>query len=496
MSASFLQAAERRSADAELSSMGKGSNPREKISVLSDKVIDTNPYSRLMALKKMGIVKNYEDIRFKTVMVVGVGGVGSVAAEMLVRCGIGKLLIFDYDKVELANMNRLFYTPDQCGMTKVAAARKSLSFINPDVTIEDYNYNITTVENFDHFMNCISKGSLTGGSVDLVLSCVDNFQARMSINQACNELGQTWFESGVAENAVSGHIQLLRPGELACFECAPPLIVASGNATALQTCEMGRAALFDMKDFKAHVRALSLVPHETCLRRSRVRVACVEEITFARLKLILFRASAHQAGGSAALLRLRCARQARASALRLLSLSCAGIDESTLKREGVCAASLPTTMGIVAGFLVQNALKYLLDFGDVSSYLGYNALQDHFPTMALKPNPECTSYWCRKQQAAYKERVAAAPPPPPVAVAAAVELHESNEWGIELDDCDADEAAAPAAAAAAAPLASGLEFAHETSAQHAPQHKAEDMVQADGGVDLGDLMAQLKGIQG
>ena len=90
----------------------------------------------------MGIVKNYEDIRHKSVMVVGVGGVGSVAAEMLVRCGVGKLLIFDYDKVELANMNRMFYTPDQCGMTKVAAARKSLSFINPDVEIEDYNYNI------------------------------------------------------------------------------------------------------------------------------------------------------------------------------------------------------------------------------------------------------------------------------------------------------------------------------------------------------------------
>jgi len=34
------------------------------------------------------------------------------------------------------------------------------------------------------------------------------------------------------------------------------------------------------------------------------------------------------------------------------------IDEKTLKREGVCAASLPTTMGIVAGFLVQNTLKY------------------------------------------------------------------------------------------------------------------------------------------
>ena len=39
----------------------------------------------------------------------------------------------------------------------------------------------------------------------------------MAINQACNELGQVWMESGVSENAVSGHIQLIRPGETACF---------------------------------------------------------------------------------------------------------------------------------------------------------------------------------------------------------------------------------------------------------------------------------------
>ena len=37
----------------------------------------------------------------------------SVAAEMLTRCGIGKLILFDYDKVELSNMNRLFFRPDQ-----------------------------------------------------------------------------------------------------------------------------------------------------------------------------------------------------------------------------------------------------------------------------------------------------------------------------------------------------------------------------------------------
>jgi molybdopterin/thiamine biosynthesis adenylyltransferase len=51
----------------------------------------------------------------------------------------------------------------------------------------------------------------------LVLSCVDNFEARIAINTACNELNQKWFESGVSENAVSGHIQFINPGVTACF---------------------------------------------------------------------------------------------------------------------------------------------------------------------------------------------------------------------------------------------------------------------------------------
>lgn len=149
--------------------------------------------------------------------VVGVGGVGSVTAEMLTRCGIGKLILFDYDKVEMANMNRLFFQPNQSGQSKVEAAKETLSFINPDVQIETYNYNITTVDNFSDFIERIQTGSLNQGKVNLVLSCVDNFEARMAINTACNELGQPWFESGVSENAVSGHIQYINPGETACF---------------------------------------------------------------------------------------------------------------------------------------------------------------------------------------------------------------------------------------------------------------------------------------
>ena len=47
---------------------------------MSEEVKDDNPYSRLMALKKMGIVENYADIKGKTVLIVGIGGIGSVTS--------------------------------------------------------------------------------------------------------------------------------------------------------------------------------------------------------------------------------------------------------------------------------------------------------------------------------------------------------------------------------------------------------------------------------
>jgi molybdopterin/thiamine biosynthesis adenylyltransferase len=201
---------------------------RAKVEKLSAEVVDSNPYSRLMALQKMKIVDDYEAIRGKTVAVVGIGGIGSVAAEMLTRCGVGKLIFFDYDKVEIANMNRLFFQPHQAGLSKVEAAKQTMQNINPDVEFESYNMNVTTVENFEIMKGRFASGGLDGGPCTLVLSCVDNFEARYAINQACNELGQTWMESGVSEDAVSGHIQLMMPGENACFACAPPLIVATG----------------------------------------------------------------------------------------------------------------------------------------------------------------------------------------------------------------------------------------------------------------------------
>jgi ubiquitin-like modifier-activating enzyme 5 len=79
-------------------------------------------------------------------------------------------------------MNRLFFRPEQSGMTKTDAAADTLAGINPDVVLEAFHMNVTTLNGFDAF-----KASLTdsGGAsrVDLVLSCVDNYEARMTINQ-------------------------------------------------------------------------------------------------------------------------------------------------------------------------------------------------------------------------------------------------------------------------------------------------------------------------
>lgn len=86
-------------------------------------------------------------------------------------------------QVELANMNRLFFRPEQSGMTKTDAAAQTLSDINPDVQLESFTMNITTIEGFDAFKASICDPA-GRPRVDMVLSCVDNYEARMTINQA------------------------------------------------------------------------------------------------------------------------------------------------------------------------------------------------------------------------------------------------------------------------------------------------------------------------
>ena len=80
-------------------------------------------------------------------------------------------------------MNRLFYRPEQQGMTKTDAASATLSGINPDVEIQSYHMNITTLQGFNAFKASLLHEGTEKSRVELVLSCVDNYEARITINQ-------------------------------------------------------------------------------------------------------------------------------------------------------------------------------------------------------------------------------------------------------------------------------------------------------------------------
>ncbi|KAK8537698.1 hypothetical protein V6N13_096493 [Hibiscus sabdariffa] len=69
-------------------------------------LVDSSPYSWLIAFQRMDIVEHYGKIWDFSVAVVGLGGVGSVAAEMLTRCGIGRLLL--YEQLFLQGVTILF----------------------------------------------------------------------------------------------------------------------------------------------------------------------------------------------------------------------------------------------------------------------------------------------------------------------------------------------------------------------------------------------------
>lgn len=80
-----------------------------------------------------------EKLRKKVVAIAGLGGLGSNAAVALVRAGIGKLIIADFDKVELSNLNRQYYFQSDLGKKKSEALHNHLININPKVDLEVIN---------------------------------------------------------------------------------------------------------------------------------------------------------------------------------------------------------------------------------------------------------------------------------------------------------------------------------------------------------------------
>ncbi len=112
-------------------------------------------------VKKIGkdALARLQDIR---VGIAGAGGLGSNCALNLVRVGVSKLTIVDFDFVDPTNLDRQFYFHDQVGMPKTEALKKNLERINPDAEIEIIK---TKIEK-----NNVGK---LFGSSDIVAECLD-----------------------------------------------------------------------------------------------------------------------------------------------------------------------------------------------------------------------------------------------------------------------------------------------------------------------------------
>lgn len=93
---------------------------------------------------------SYEKLSKSTVGIAGAGGLGSNVAHLLVRSGVGRLIIDDPDRIELSNLARQLYFIDQIGKMKVDTLKEDLKNINPFIKIETYKVklnesNISTV---------------------------------------------------------------------------------------------------------------------------------------------------------------------------------------------------------------------------------------------------------------------------------------------------------------------------------------------------------------
>ena len=131
-------------------------------------------YSRQVVLREVG-VNGQQLLRDSSALVIGLGGLGSVAALYLAGAGLGRLLVADRDRVEPANLQRqILYRSEDVGRPKTEAARERLAALNAEVEVQAYEGRLDPAR----------LAEMTGAA-DVVLDCTDNFPTRFAINEAC-----------------------------------------------------------------------------------------------------------------------------------------------------------------------------------------------------------------------------------------------------------------------------------------------------------------------
>jgi molybdopterin-synthase adenylyltransferase len=149
-------------------------------------------------------------LKESTVFVAGAGGLGSPAAIYLAVAGIGRLVICDFDRVELSNLNRqVLHDTSAVGLNKAVSAHATLARLNPDVEVVAVRARITG-DNVDDLV----------GSAEIVVDCLDNFETRYLLNESAIRKGIPLVHGSVW--ALDGRLTFIQAPETACLRCVFP----------------------------------------------------------------------------------------------------------------------------------------------------------------------------------------------------------------------------------------------------------------------------------
>ncbi|MHC4618153.1 MAG: sulfur carrier protein ThiS adenylyltransferase ThiF [Planctomycetota bacterium] len=105
-----------------------------------------------------------------TVGIAGLGGLGSTVAVALARAGIGRLIIADFDSIELGNLTRQQYFTDQIGQSKVDCTIENLRRINPDVKVTGHREKLNA-----------ENAPVIFAGADVIAECFDKAQEKQML---------------------------------------------------------------------------------------------------------------------------------------------------------------------------------------------------------------------------------------------------------------------------------------------------------------------------
>ena len=164
-------------------------------------------YSRQIMLPEVD-VEGQEALLNSTMLLIGMGGLGAPSSMYLAAAGVGHLIIADFDRVELSNLQRqvIHHTSD-INKLKVDSAKEKLLKINPNIkvtTITDLNEN-----NLADWLK----------QVDVVLDGTDNFETRFKINELCVQERIPLVSAAVIR--FEGQISVFKGYEIdqPCYQC-------------------------------------------------------------------------------------------------------------------------------------------------------------------------------------------------------------------------------------------------------------------------------------